>query len=213
MGAAEARPLHWANDMRFILVFAAVALLLAPAPAEASCNGSLGPFILNSTPSVNCELIVYQQEGSIAPTANVLRNGTWVDVTGSVVHVGQVELEQHFYDLDCHGEVIYGGTALVFYDIEAITLAGAGVGEEVFIGEYGPRSAPLVPSGNCTAFGDKPSPYCRGLQPPCTGDGGFNGDDDVEINHGCNATGGAAHLALLALPLALIAGRPRRRRG
>lgn len=194
---------------RFLAVFAITGSLWAPRDAAAFCDVT-GPY-LGTGPKLplGCPLHIYglsRFDSPISPMITVLRNGSYIDATGSFMQT-QVQLQVTRTFVDCQLRPASTSQTLDTYQRYAITpkdvqegeLIGYGSGwfGGIEIGPPGPCAAPIDPQPACTDV-----PFCGGPPP----------FDDFESDS-CAAGGGSAGSAGFAIAALLLGLRaPRRRR-
>ena len=171
----------------------------------------LGPYT-NYDPPVDCPVELYELHNASVepPVAGVVRNNTWVDVTGTFEDLGTSDLTVDVYTVDCDGQPIAHTTRTDVYHHWRITLTGATPGDDLHIN--GTYAGKVQASGTCPAPLE-PDPTCSGMYDwsECEGEGSGSGsgsdtnmpgDDDV----GCNAVG-APGLAFALIALGVFARR------
>jgi hypothetical protein len=196
---------------RLLAVLVIAGALWAPREAAAFCDIS-GPYLgTGSQLPLGCPFHVYgslvppPSSGTLIPTITVLRNGTYVDVTGAYTS-DTLDLPVTRTFVDCRGNPTTTVPSLETYQHFAIPPLNVQVGEEIGFGRNWFIGIKIVAAATCPAP-LVPMPVCMEVQ-QCFPGGPFG--DDV-VDNGCQARGGAGLAAGAAL-LALLRWAPRRRR-
>lgn len=185
--------------MRWLTLVPMFALL---APTDAAASGCyLGPFAPSEVPE-GCPVVVYHhaQQSPYAPVALATRDGTTIDITGTV-DKSSTTLGVGHPEYDCNGDITTITPYDTPYDVYRVSLANVIVGEQIALGGALVRITPAAPCVEPAA----PEPLCEYIPDRCDGEPG-PGDDEG----GCSALGGARGgigFVLLALLLAMRARR------
>ena len=193
------------------LVHSTLVLLATTGPAaadqpDASIYGAcFETFVNYVNPPIDCPLYYYAMPDSVAPRAYVLRASVRTDVTGSVTKVGPTPVDLGVTTV-CHEDGRELGThrEIAQYDEYEITLAGANVGEQVYIEWFGVGVAQAA-GGTCAG---RTAPN---TQRPCTlsdnGPCGLPIDEEPGQASGCTTGGGTLGVGLALAALVLVRRR------
>ena len=190
--------------MRSLLLV--VALALPVDAAASSCY--FGPYVQTEVPSIHCDVVVYAYAGFTpeGPRLQVHRDNNWVDVTGEVARE-QTSLTVEYYERDCetqeHVSTRYGEQP---FDVYRIKLAGALVGEELYVDGVPHRT---ITEGGCAATYE-PDVTCAVTSYPCDFENEEVEDEDLLDGGGCHTSGNSYGGAALLVMIALAARRRRR---
>jgi uncharacterized protein (TIGR03382 family) len=134
-----------------------------------------------------------------------------VDVTGAITSQ-PVTIETTITTYDCHGDVIGAHRNGAPYDEYKISLAGAQVGEQLWLDNVGLGWVTPAGSGECRASAFPFIHGCERYTETCTGEDPTWDDeghpDDDRVLAGCNTSGASSGLIAFLL-LGLVRRRTR----